>query len=434
MAEREHDFQRLSSSSPRRWKRKLIVKHHQLHWKSLLRDAVPLFVGASFSRAVTDVINAACGSGRIHLQIMVMFLYSLFVAHIVGYITNWFVPLEHPLASYYVDIANDNAAFGWSTTITLVILNWLYKKQRVAIALVAWMFLIFIVCCIIYFAGYFQRFYLKPSLLIHYRLRVFESEAFALAAAYSVTVIIASSIYHNESTDYLSNTDDLNLSLDNDSNSTLSRSSWYFFTYAFVWTVLLVIYQRYLDKSSLSSKLSSDDNSIKPHSVEKCIVDGEIILEESDCDPIENYITDYDKGNECEENIEDSNIGPITSSAETVLFSWDHNNRCRNTYRSFYYTFIGYMVSCAWTVWALLSFEVSIHKIITESYDRCSFIFSELVSFLRWTTNWSTSVCLDCFSFGCKFIDYFNWQERYKTICYSFREYFGCHSQSVRRG
>lgn len=359
----------------RRWKRKVFIKHHQNHWGSLLRDTLPLFVAATISRAVTEVINAIDDSGHIQIQIFVMFLYSLLVAHVVGYAVNLYVPLEHSLANYYVDIANDNASFAWSTTITLITLNWLYKTERAGVAIAAWILQILIVCLIIYSASYVQRFYLKPTLSIHNRLRVFESEAFALSLAYSITVIVASTIYRNDSTDYLSNTDDLNPITDDDEDERHPRT-WYFFMYTVVISLLMMFYQRHLNNFKFTEQhgYSHIANAAPINTAEHVDNNDETFIVENyneDEDFDESFIEDYivesndihtmdNEGTSKDCNTESSGpVSPVESSYfQKTLFGWDSSLRCRKTYESFYYTFIGYLVSSAWTVWALLTFQV----------------------------------------------------------------------------
>jgi hypothetical protein len=353
-----------------------------------------LFVAATIARAVTDILNLM-DAGHIHISIVVFVLYSLLCAHVIGYVVNFFVPFDHLLADYYVTIANDNASFAWSTTLTLIILSWLYTQEHASAAIAAWLVLIVFVCAIIYGSAYVQQVWLKPRHGVLQRLRTFESEAFALSIAYSVTVIIASSIYHNDSTNYLANTDDLN-PIDDEGHRPKPQT-WLFFGYLLTITTGMAVYQRMLivrrkhrSRFGVSAQESNERSILETLPRETTAIncdssgsseysddsdDSEDVDPDADYDKnnadfkegedlnkrlIDEYAIQFTDGEEGSHrnNTDRSQSQPNHSSWLTrYLLPWDHNGHCRKTFTSFAHTFIGYLVSCGWTVWALLSFQ-----------------------------------------------------------------------------
>eukprot|EP01033_Poteriospumella_lacustris_P007285 gene7285-5238_t len=247
MASRE----KLERKKRRKWKRKLLMRHHRGHWEEMIRGTFPVFVAASVNMVVQQILDMIVGSGGIALQLVVNFLYACGVAHTLGYAVAYYVPASNPAAEYYSSLVSDNAAFAWSSFLTLVIMNWLYSDYPAYAAVLAWVLLVGFVGAFIYFSNYLQTTMWHTAYSVRRRLRDFESDCFALAIAYSFTVIIAASLYHDSATDYLSNTDDLDSNVPDPSDSTDDRQTylgWVFFVYTACITIALVAYQWQLDK------------------------------------------------------------------------------------------------------------------------------------------------------------------------------------------
>lgn len=347
-----------------KWKRKLIIRHHRSHWSNLLRGTVPIFVAACTSRAISSILDAVTGSGEIEESIIINVVYALFVAHLLGYLILLHVPDTNKLVDYYIDLANDNASFAWSTTLTLVILNWLYNSEHVMVSVIAWFALVLIVCFIIYAASYLQATYIKPSPEIQKRLQIFESESFALAVAYSLTVIIAVTIYRNASTNYLSDTDDLNAT--NDDGKDFSSASWFFLLYLLLITLVMVTYQRHLGfrkkRKEAMAVNETDGNEVLDEKQRLFYSEGD---DDSDAELRVSLFTDDDgSDSETEEDNPTKSssisykINSISHALWQIFFPWDTQRHCWKTFRAFYFTSIGYLVSSGWTVWSLLTFEV----------------------------------------------------------------------------
>lgn len=235
----------------RKLKRKLFFRHHRGHWAEMIRGTFPIFVAATLNSVVQQILDIVVGSGGIHLQLLVNFLYACFVAHVLGYIIAYYVPEDNVACEYYASLASDNASFAWSSFLTLVIMNWVYSEYPVYAAVFAWIVLVLLVMLFLYGTNYLQAklWTYQPS--IRRRLRDFESDCFALAIAYSFTVIIAASIYQDSATDYVSNTDDLDehiLHHDDGSSDKHHSLSWIFFVYTACATIALFAYQWQLNK------------------------------------------------------------------------------------------------------------------------------------------------------------------------------------------
>jgi len=164
-------------------------------------------------------------------------LYALFVAHVVAYAVVLKIPTSHNLFEYYINVATEAACFAWNSSITLIIINWLYNTKSLAVSLITWCILFGFVMLLICFSNYVREVYLVMSAEQKQSILGFESSAFALALAYSITVIIAASIYRNASTNYIAGTDDVNSTTD---DSTGRSSDWLFFFYCILITLLLL--------------------------------------------------------------------------------------------------------------------------------------------------------------------------------------------------
>lgn len=324
----------------------MIIKHHKNHWKQLLHGTLPIFVAASICRAVSSVLELAIGSGDIQYQIIVQFIYALFISHTLGYLVALNLT-STKLEDYYLELIGDNASFAWSSALTLVILRWLYSTQSAMISFVAWFFLLVLVIIIIYVANYIQVHYLSVSDDERERLRDFESQSFALAIAYSFSVIIAASIYRNQSSDYLSGTDDINPNDDNMFNGK-NTLSWLFFFYTGIITIGMFLYQWFINTEVR-----------KKHAINVI----KALREEEDEEELEQVSVDEDDNEvsvEFKHQIKSDNFSnpQIVNSFEVFFFSWDTDRQCIEAYKCFYYTTIGYLVSSSWHIWSVLTFAV----------------------------------------------------------------------------
>lgn len=331
----------------RKQKRSLILKHHRNHWKHMIRSTVPLFVAGTISKAVSQLLEFIVGSGDIGVQILVEFLYTVLFAHTAGYLVALYIPDSNPLFEYFHALATDNASFAWSSSFTLLTLKYLYTMDTPWIALGVWCGFLLFVCIIIYLVNYVQERYLKlSSTELRTKLRDFESESFALAVAYSFTVIVAACIYHNESTDYLANTDDINST--NDDYSAKNDLNWLFFMYICILSIGLFSYQRYIDNRIRKRKMKR---------VSKALLESEFG---------ESISSGINKGVEEIDHIDDQ-FSYLRDIRNYMLF-WDEDRQAREAFKCFYYTAIGYFVACGWYIWAILTFQNLFHFTHGQSF------------------------------------------------------------------
>jgi hypothetical protein len=333
-----------NKKAKRKWKRSLVLKHHRNHWKHLIRSTLPIFVAATISKAVSQFLEYVVGSGDIRDRIIVEFVYTIFVAHIAGYLVALYVPYSNPLFDYYFTLATDNASFAWSSSITLVVLDKIYLAESLPLAFASWFCIVLAVCAIIYLVNYIQEVFLHMSATdLRSKIRDFESESFALALAYSFTVIIASSIYHNESTDYLSNTDDINSTTDD--NASKNQLNWLFFVYVVIISVLMFSYQRYMD------------NRIKRRKMRKV---ARVLLEKELAHRPQSVVNpNHPLSSPAIEEEIDEHLSCVKNVLKNYLLRWDEDKQCHEAFKCFYYFTIGYSVSCGWYVWSILTFQVS---------------------------------------------------------------------------
>lgn len=341
------------NKSKRKWKRSLVLKHHRNHWKHLIRSTLPIFVAATISKAVSQFLEYVIGSGDIRDRIVVEFIYTIFIAHVAGYLVALYVPYSNPLFDYYFTLATDNASFAWSSSITLVILEKIYLSESLPYALIAWALIVFAVGVIIYVVNYIQEIFLHLSATeLRSKIRDFESESFALAIAYSITVIIAASLYHNESTDYLSNTDDINPTTDD--NSPDNQLNWLFFLYVCIISVLMFSYQRYIDNRIKKRKMKKVAQAL----LEKEVLSRQpprLSSQEGSRDQPSLSVASTTSTNP-EEEIDDM-MSFIKDILRNHLLVWDQDKQCHEAFKSLYYVSIAYTVSCGWYIWSILTFQ-----------------------------------------------------------------------------
>ncbi|RYH27198.1 hypothetical protein EON65_13835, partial [archaeon] len=213
-------------------KPKLFCKHHRVHWIKLFRETVPIFVAVSVNRAVSELLQLFVGKADLAVSITVQFIYALCVAHVLGYLAVFYLPSEHPLFQFTYTLITDNNAFAWNTTLTLIILKWLYDTESPSIAVVTWFILVLLVIAVIVLVNYLQVRCLHVNPIQRRLLSQFESESFSLAIAYSFTVILASLIY-------LPELEDDEVISTNDDRFAEKEGSYLYFMYACLVTGLL---------------------------------------------------------------------------------------------------------------------------------------------------------------------------------------------------
>lgn len=323
---------------------------------------------AAIAKAGEQFLYSCIGSGDISDLIAVYFVYSLCAAHVIGYLVALFLDKKHPLFEYYFGLATDNAGFSWNTTLTLVIINWLYNDKSFGVAVVAWLFLVILVVLVIYGSNYVQDQVIEPSKDTKYVLRNFESEAFALAISYSFTVIIAATIYKNDSTEYLSNTDDVNSA---DDHAPESRPKDYLFLlYCVGISVALTVLSFRADKL-LDDRL----NRYRQRSIERGrpqqqqafgVTEDYVSMNALHAPAGLNATTlaiqapEFTGDSDSMKSPRGYAYDKTSMQGRLIDFflSWDDDKSTLESLACLFDTTAGYLVGSAWNVWAVLSFYV----------------------------------------------------------------------------
>ena len=175
----EADYEEMHDQEPKdeRINRLSVMKtrYRRQYFKELFDGVTPVFVGATINRAVTTVIGAMIGNNTSD-AIAINFVYSLFVAHGISYLIAVKVPSTWNLFPYVFRLSIENAGFAWLSTLTLIILKWMYQDKNPGLAFVAWVVLVVLVLILIILFGFIEYKYLKPTPTISKKLRIFMSD------------------------------------------------------------------------------------------------------------------------------------------------------------------------------------------------------------------------------------------------------------------
>jgi hypothetical protein len=155
-------------------------KYREHFVKRLFDGAGPVFVAAIINRSVVAVITAIVGNSRSanRDEIVVNFVYALFVAHLLCVCIAVFVPDTYPLFTYYFRVAIETCGFAWNSTATLIVFKWLYNDQthNPTLSIAAWLVIVFVVFTLVLVVTYVVHTCVKPSRDVHRRLDTIMTE------------------------------------------------------------------------------------------------------------------------------------------------------------------------------------------------------------------------------------------------------------------
>ncbi len=160
--------------------------------KELFNNALPVFVAATISRGATSML--ALTSTDLTTLIWITFAYGFFVVQAIGIAIATLMDHASDSFSYYMHVISECAGFAWKEYVALIMLKWLFVNKNVGMAAGAWMILVFCAFLCIYAFNAALALYFKPKGHVYASLRKFNSDAFALAIAFSFTLVIASEI------------------------------------------------------------------------------------------------------------------------------------------------------------------------------------------------------------------------------------------------
>ena len=307
--------------------RLFIIKDFNSHFKTLFEGALPVFVAATISRAVTTFIDGMTGD-NLPLIITLNFIYALVFGHILGFIIMVKVETETILHTYLIRLAIENASFAWLQTFSLIILKRLYNNdsQHIGPVLGAWIVSVTIVLSLVYATNYLRHVIFPiTSKKIQTHLLEFDSETFALAIAFTFTIIIASLIYSNESSNYITGIDDVQ-PLDNDYE--LDNSvDWLYLLYAMFVTVIVTIIEYYNGFPRLSPYITATHEPLLNLSDERL------------------------------SSLTTTTTNTFSNRFNQIFFNWDNDNNAKHAFTHLFMTTRGYLVASAWYAYSVLSFQ-----------------------------------------------------------------------------
>lgn len=290
--------------------------HGKRHLRELFAGSCPIFVAALISRAVSALLdNIGSRTGILSA----LFAYAV-LSHVIGFYVAINIPRDGKLQKFYSRIALENGSFSWKTFISLVVTTFLTSVQHVALLIPLWILIVALVTGFVILSNYLQIAFLTLSSEISQDLQVYDGEIFSLSIAYSLTLIVAASVYVDASSNYLTQLDD-DTSING--NSKDKNLDWLFIIYVVSITFVVVVMNSYMRKrynnQSHEDKSTNKDGSKAQggKGILACVVD---------------------------------------SFKETFLF-WDKSGHTINSLQYLYIATAGYMVACAWYTWSVLSFQ-----------------------------------------------------------------------------
>eukprot|EP01035_Chromulina_nebulosa_P032546 gene32546-43480_t len=300
----------------------------------ILNGALPVLVGSICIR----VVDAFIAGDILASEIAMRLVFALFGAHVLTYIVVLKTSPDSPNFEYNFSVATEIASFAWNSIITLVVINWLYSTKSLTAALLTWFFLFGFIAAVISFSNYFREVYFPMTEQQKDLILDFESGTFALAMAYSLTVIIAVVIYRNASTDYVAGTDDLN-SINDDAATAASAANWWFFLYCALLTGML-LYSPYIDQYIHNTGAKKEGNN------------EDSVSHSEQVDP-NNASSTLSKA-----LLETENKPSCFHSVREYFLGWDkERNTCQRSLVALVEIGFAYMIACAWNLWSALSFQ-----------------------------------------------------------------------------
>ena len=273
-------------------------------------------------------------------------VFALFGAHVITYIVVLKTSPNSPNFEYNFSVATEIASFAWNSIVTLVVINWLYSTKSLLAALLTWFFLFGFIAAVISFSNFFREVYFPMTEHQKDCILDFESGTFALALAYSLTVIIAVVIYRNTSTNYVAGTDDLN-SINDDSMTAASAENWWFFIYCALLTGVL-LYSPYIDQymHKTGATTGNNEEAVVSHSEHNATTStlSKALLETSETNP------------------------SCFHSIQEYFFGWDkERNTCQRSLVALVEIGFAYMIACAWNLWSTLSLQVHYNPTVEQN-------------------------------------------------------------------
>ncbi len=358
--------------------------------KELFSNSLPVFVAATISRAVTSSI--ALLSVDLNVLIWVTFCYAFFVAQAVG--VSVAICMDHSSLNfnYYINVCSECTGFAWKEFVVMIMLKWLFVNKNMVYASGAWLMVLIGAFVGVHVFNAVLALYYKPPAHIYNALRKFNSDAFALAIAFSFTLVIASELY--PASGNLAGADDV-IEVANEALED-ANSGWYFVAYAFFITAFVALLQwkfgwivtkedseeaELLDaRMSFSGETPYDTPQRMVKRDEQYWTSIDSIDEDTaSAVAIPSSMNPMNQGGLLRESTSSRRSLPVIrpthsttdslsvfstcnscwSYFDNIIFAWDPKGRCRQSLLHLINTVSGYVVGCAWYTFSVLTFQES---------------------------------------------------------------------------
>jgi len=374
---------------------------------SLFNNSLPVFVAAMISRASSSII--ALTSTHLAVLIWVTFGYAFFCAQVMGIVVATKLNPSYISFHYFMHVCSECTGFAWKEYVVLIMLKWLFINKNVAVAAGAWALLVFCAFLGVYFFNAILALYFSHLGQTTYsNLRKFNTDAFALAIAFSWTLVVASEMYPAHKSHDLAGTDDV---LEDPEDALKDDSGgYYFLAYAIFITVAMVVVQWkvgwIVDRQDLIDAEEEEGLDTRPSSQYRPVtfVDSPYNREDSywtsvdSMDPDTNDVILTGGSNPMNVNngnynsplnivarqsesmgdarpsiMRESIIRPTHSTTDSrsvfsdlnlcwsyvdnIIFAWDPRGRCKQSIVHLLNTVSGYIVGCAWYTFSLMTFQ-----------------------------------------------------------------------------
>jgi len=363
--------------------------------KELFNNSLPVFVAATISRAMTSSI--ALLSEDLDLLIWVTFSYAFFLAQAIGITVAIRMDRSNISFNYFMNVCSECTGFAWKEFVTMIMLKWLFVNRDIGYAVGAWLLVVLGAFGGVYIFNAVLALYYKPAADIYNALRKFNSDAFALAIAFSFTLVIASELYPASSN--MAGADDIVLNPDDALEDT--NGGWYFVGYAFFITCFVALLQwkfGWVVTKEDSEEAALQDNRMSfsgetPYDTPQRLTKRDeqywksIDSVDEDSSELLSTVTPssmnpMNQGGLLRESSSKKNLPVIRPTHSTtdsqsvfsacnscwsyfdnIVFAWDPKGRCRQSLMHLINTVSGYIVGCAWYTFSVLTFQESFKNI-----------------------------------------------------------------------
>ena len=274
--------------------RERIRTYRRKHRVLLLKNALPVFVAASISRAILAIILQLSDGIS---SILAAFIYTFLLCHSIGATLAALLPHDMYMKHYLHSVITETVGFAWKESALLLVVDQIARHHTIGAGIGTWVaFTLFAICFVS--ASTLLAVRLALSRAAERSMSMFTSEVFALSIAYTFTVIVAYLIYWQQRDDasVYATDDEAETGDDNDDDSSRSEytplSHIMFLLYAIALTYGMAIIQSYNEdkfSGAAHSEVSIDIHHTSPSATNACVQDsiGDSAVEDVNADDVD---------------------------------------------------------------------------------------------------------------------------------------------------